>query len=304
MPPRHSHMSRFISIALACFTSGALFAPSAEARVGTHAQRFRGADLILYGDWEEAAPVTQGRRTTLAFRNERDLSGGALRATLGTDGYVSTATLQIPRASAFPDRCRIHPLLSLFLTFAVPADDEDEIAAVVDTELFQPCREPTRVPASQLGQFLTGSRTSARMRLGKSDIAARVSGRDAAAMVDITVTYRGRATRDPEAEALPPRPTARPDGLALGSQPTRAELVAGSTRMADALGACVAQGAPRGASLIALELDWTGHVTRVTLPAEWAASPGAACLDEAAKRFEVPPFRRTSFTVRFPVTLR
>jgi len=304
MHPRHSKTSRIVLTLLTCLASTLPFARPAKARVGTHAQRLRGSELILYGNWDEAAPVIQGRRTTLTFGNESSLSGSALRATVGADGYVSAATLQLPRDAAFPDRCRLHALLSLFLTYAVPADDEDEIAAVIETELYQPCREPTRVPTSQLGQFLTGSRASARMRLGKSDIAARVSGRDTAAVVEITVTYRGRVTRDPAAEALPPRPTARPDGLGLGPLPTRNELVAGGAKMAEALGACVAQGAPRGAAMVALDLDWTGHVTRAALPADWTASPAASCLEAAAMRFEVPPFRRTNFTVRFPVTLR
>jgi hypothetical protein len=191
-----------------------------------------------------------------------------------------------------------------FLTFGIPVDDEDELAAILDEEIHRTCQEPAVAPVSQLGQFLVGLRPTARARFGKSDITARLLGGGATEFVELTITLRGRPARDAFAEALPPRPTTRPDGLELARMPTREELVAGSTKMAEALGACVAQGAPAGQSIVGLELDWTGHVARVVMPTEWSASPGAACLEQAARRFEVPPFRMASFTVRFPITLR
>ena len=314
---------RLVVALLAALPTLMLVAP-ASARVGAHMQRFRGDYLIVNSDWEEQAPVTRGRRTTLLFRTSRSLPGSELRVDVDANGYVSAATARFPRAEALPwvdadeahragrlpragrsaGRCRLNWPVRSFLEFGVPVDDEDEIAAIVDEDIHLPCREPAVAPVSQLGQFLVGTRATARARFGKSEVTARLSRNGTTEFVDLTITLRGRPTRDAFAEALPPRPTSRPDGLALERMPTREELIAGSTRMAEALSACVAQGAPPGAALVALELDWTGHVRRVVMPPEWSASPGAACLDDAAKRFEVPPFRLASHTVRFPVTLR
>jgi len=123
-------------------------------------------------------------------------------------------------------------------------------------------------------------------------------------MLALTVTFRGAPVPDMAAAALPPRPLARPDGAPMRASPSRDELVAAGSRLTPELSACVSAGAPRGSGLVALELDWTGHVSNVTMPREWSTARGAGCLEAAFRKLEVPPFLRPTHTVRYPITLQ
>lgn len=276
-----------------------------EARVGQHENRFRGDDLIVRGGWAEQASVTARRRKVLVFTPTGGSSTGVeLRATVGADGYVSSAVLRVPVAPTQAPGCALQTEVENFLVFVVPGEDEDQMMALVYDDVRKPCQDPAGPPVTQLGQVLAGTRTSGRMRLTASEVSARTTGRGAAARLELTVTFRGTPVPDVAAAALPPRPLARPDGQPMGSRPTRDELVAAGAGMTRDLGACVSAGAAPGADIVSLELDWTGHVSNVTLPRLWSTSRGAGCLETALRKLQVPPFLQPTFTVRYPVTLQ
>lgn len=292
-----------VIVACLCWFS----ASHAEARVGQHENRFRGDRGLSYTGWSELPSVTARGRKVLVFGQPGEAADGReLRATVDAQGYVTSMVIRFPRALTFStpaNRCNFGDLRYLLL-YMVALDDEDEMTALVFDDTRRPCNDPPGAPVTQLGQLLAGTRTSARMRLSKTEIRARTVGRAPTAMLEFTVTYRGTPDVDVAAAALPPRPTARPDGAPMRQTPARDELIAAGARLSTDLSACVSAGAPRGNAMVALELDWTGQVVHVTLPSEWSTSRGAGCLETAFRKLEVPPFLETTYTVRYPITLQ
>ena len=279
-----------------------LTASSAAARVGQHENRFLGNPLLVYGHWSQQPSVTVRGRRVLVLTHA-DAPRSDVRATVGSNGYVTAAVLRIPRA-AVAVGCELTSHVTDFLIYVVPVDDEDETQALVYDDVRRRCGNPPAPPVTQLGQVLAGTRTSGRMRLTGSEIVARTTGRGSAAMLELTVTFRGALVPDMAAAALPPRPTSRTDGVPMMTQPTGAELAEAGSRMVPELSACIAAGAAPGEGLVALELDWTGHVSNVTLPAPWITSRGAGCLETALRKLTVQPFLEPTYTVRYPITLR
>ena len=293
----------FVLVVCGCW----LAVSRAEARVGQHENRFRGDRGLGYTGWSELPSVTTRGRKVLVFGMQgAPADGRDMRATVDSHGYVTSLVIRFPRALTFStpaNHCEFGDLRYLLL-YMVALDDEDETTALVFDDTRRPCNDPPAAPVTQLGQLLAGTRTSARMRLSKTEIRVRTVGRAPTALLEFTITYRGTPDVDVAAAALPPRPTARPDGAPMRQTPSRDELAEAGARISPDLSACVSAGAPRGNAMVALELDWTGDVVHVTLPSEWSTSRGAGCLETAFRKLEVPPFLETTYTVRYPITLR
>jgi hypothetical protein len=94
--------------------------------------------------------------------------------------------------------------------------------------------------------------------------------------------------------------------LALGApddlpeQPSRAGIVEAMRFVSPRVAACGDVHGQHGSASLRMVFGADGHVMEVDVPAAYDGTPVGACLAEAARTAQIPPFRRPSFAVSYP----
>ncbi|MBN8616810.1 MAG: hypothetical protein J0L92_39870 [Deltaproteobacteria bacterium] len=92
---------------------------------------------------------------------------------------------------------------------------------------------------------------------------------------------------------------AAPDDL-LPEQPSRGAIVEAMRFVSPRVAACGDVHGQHGSASLRMVFGADGHVTEVGVPTAYEGTPVGACLAEAARTAQVPPFTRPSFTVSYP----